>query len=159
MGVPAPGWGFTQLLQFGEFGEKDRTLAELSRYMYLEGYDLRHFISMRTVPGIVEFCTRIYYKLTAEKNDPFTLSYSKDLKDIHSKVRLQRLLFTAHTIAMSGNALKLVAYQGNPLAFNYPQLMAFTKQSIQMSQVISREKTAEKIIRNREKINQEWKDI
>lgn len=159
MGVPAPGWGLTQLLQFGEFGEKDRTIAELSRYMYLEGYDLRHFVSMGTMPGIVEFCTRIYYKLTLEKSDPFTLSYSKDLKDIHNRVRLQKLLFTAHTIAISGNAMKIVAHQGNPLAFNYPQLIAFTKQSIQMFQVKTCDKTAEKVIRNREQIDREWKNI
>ncbi|MDZ5782393.1 hypothetical protein [Marinococcus luteus] len=159
MGIPAPGWGLTQLLQFGEFGEKDRTLADISRYMYLKGYDLRHFISMGIVPGIVEICTRIYYKLTLEKDDPFTLSYSKDLNDIQNKARLQKLLFTAHAVATGGNALKIVTTQGNPAAFNYPQLIAFTKQSIQMSQIVTRDKKTEKIIRNREKINEEWKNI
>lgn len=159
MGVPTPGWGLTQLLQFGEFGEKDRTVADLARYMYLEGYDLRHFISMGTVPGIVELCTRIYYKLTLEKSDPFTLTYSKDLKEIHNKIRLQKLLFTAHSAATGGNALKIFMHQGNPLAFNYPQLIAFTKQSIQMSAISTRDKTTEKIIRNREQINQEWHNV
>lgn len=159
MGVPAPGWGVTQLLQFGEIGEKDRTVADLARYMYLEGYDLRHFISMGTVPGIVELCTRIYYKLTLEKSDPFTLTYSKDLKEIHNKIRLQKLLFTAHSVATGGNALKIFMYQGNPLAFNYPQLIAFTKQSIQMSVISTRDKTTEKIIRNREQLNREWENM
>jgi hypothetical protein len=47
-------------------------------------------------------------------------------------------------------------HQGNPLAFNTAQWLVFVKQSVKMGQLYMRDKTGEKIIRNRENINKEW---
>lgn len=158
MGIPIPGWGFTQLLQFGRLGEKDRPVADITRWMYLNGYDLRHFITMGTVPGVIELLTRIYFKYTLPKEE-FSPAYAKNLKEIHDHVRLQKLLFTAHSVATSGNVLKLILLQGNPLAFNAAEFLAFIKQSAKMKQIYTRERTGEKVIKGRESINMNWKDI
>lgn len=159
MGVPVPGWGFTQLLQFGSFGENDKTIADLARYMYIEGYDLRHFLNMGTVPSSIELCTRIYYQLTIKKEEFFSPVYSKEIRTIHNNIRLQKLLFTAHSVATNGNLIKIILHRGNPLSFNVAQMLGFIKQSVQMAQIELRDRTAEKIIRNREKINGEWRNF
>jgi hypothetical protein len=159
MGIPIPGWGFTQLLQFGSFGEKDRTVADITRWMYLNGYDLRHFITMGTVPGVIELFTRIYFKYTLPKEELVSPAYAKNLKEIHDHVRLQKLLFAAHSVATSGNVLKIILHQGNPLAFNTAELLGFIKQSAKMKQIYTREKAGEKVIKGRESINKGWNNI
>ncbi|UZD48725.1 hypothetical protein [Peribacillus frigoritolerans] len=158
MGLPIPGWGFTQLLQFGSFGENERTIADLTRWMYIEGYDLRHFLTIGTVPGIIELLTRIYFKCTLKKDELASPMYAKNLKELQENIRLQRLLFCAHSVAASGNIIKIILLQGNPLAFNTAELLAFIKQSIRIGQVNRRDKTGEKVIRNRDRINKEWND-
>jgi hypothetical protein len=156
MGIPIPGWAFTQLLHFGKFGEKERSVADLTRWMYLEGYDLRHFVSMSIVPSIIELLTRIYNKFTVDDAEFLSLQYEKDLMEIQYKIRLHKLLFIAHSVATSGNAIKIAMYHGNPLALNLAEILAFTKESIQFGQILLRDKTPEKIIRNRDNIDKWW---
>lgn len=157
MGIPVPGWAFTQLLQFGKLGkEKDHTVADLARWMYINGYDLRHFMVMGTVPGIIELLIRIYNQGSSSHADPFSLQYEKELTEIHGNIRLHKLLFIAHAVASSGNVLKVIMYKGNPLSLNIPELLALTKETIRNGQISLRDKTAEKIIRNRDNINKNW---
>jgi hypothetical protein len=76
-GIAIPGWGFTQLLQMGSFGEKERNVADITRWMYENGYDLRHFITMSAVPASIEMIVRMYHLLSAEmplKRENFTAS-------------------------------------------------------------------------------------
>jgi len=159
MGLPIPGWGFTQILQFGSFGENDRTLAELTKWMYLEGYDLRHFLTMGTVPGIIELFTRIYFRCTLNKDELASPIYAKNIKELQDHIRLEKLLFIAHSVATSGNVVKIILHQGNPLSFNTAELLGLVKQSVHIGQVNFRDKTGEKIIRNRNRINNEWNKI
>ncbi len=156
MGIAIPGWGLTQLLQFGKVGEKDRIIADLAKWMYLEGYDLRHLLTMGTMPATIEIFTKLYFKLTIPEAELLSPLYAKDLNKIHNNIRLQKLLFIAHSVASSGNVMKIMLHQGNPLAFNTAQLFNFFKQSVEMGIVRSRETTGEKIIRNRERIDKEW---
>ncbi|WP_051317092.1 hypothetical protein [Ectobacillus panaciterrae] len=159
MGIPVPGWGFTQLLQFGSFGEKGRSIADIARWMYLEGYDLRHFLTMSLVPGIIELLVRIYFRLTSEKEDFLSPLYAQNLRNIQNNIRLQKLLFTAHSVAVSGNILKVFLAHGNPLALNSAELLGFAKQSVQMTLIRARNTTAEQMIRNRENIDSFWGNL
>lgn len=159
MGLPIPGWGFTQLLQFGSLGENDRTLAELTKWMYLEGYDLRHFLSMGIVPGTIELFTKIYFRCTLSKEELASPIYAKNIKELQNHIRLEKLLFVAHSVATSGNVVKIILHQGNPLSFNMAELLGLIKQSVRIGKVNSRDKTGEKIVRNRDRINSEWNKI
>jgi hypothetical protein len=165
MGVPIPGWGFLQLLQFGSFGAKERTIADISRWMYLNGYDLRHFITMSIQVAVIEIIIRGYHYLSSIKsekmlNKPLIQGIaSKELAEINSKLKLHKMLFLSHAIAASGNAIKVFTYGGNPLAINAPQWIMFVKESITMAKMMTRDKTSEKIIRNRNKIDEEWDNI
>lgn len=157
MGLPVPGWGFTQLLQFGNLGENDRTFADIARWMYVEGYDLRHFLTMSTVPGSIELLNRLYHKKTSDHYETPGLYLDKNLNELEQNVRLEKLLFISHSVAASGNVAKIIMNYGNPLNFNMPVWLGLIKQSVQFTLIETRNKDAEKAVRNRDKINNTWK--
>ena len=165
MGVPITGWAFLQLLQFGSLGANNKTIADISRWMYLNGYDLRHFLTMSIPVAVIEVVVRGYHYLSSLET-PEQLKYSlhrsivsKELAQIQSNLKLHKMLFLSHAIAASGNALKVFTYSGNPLAINLPQWLLFFKESVRIVQAINRDKIPEKIMRNRKKINKEWEEI
>ncbi|MBD1930178.1 hypothetical protein H6F74_28745 [Trichocoleus sp. FACHB-90] len=55
--------------------------------------------------------------------------------------------------------MKVFTYSGNPLAINLPQWMLFLKESVKITQAITRDKIPEIIVRNRNKIHKEWEEI
>lgn len=118
MGLPAPFMTLIQAINLGSFGEKGRTLGELSRWMYLNGYDFRHFLVSGITPGTIEIILRAYIMLRHYSEHGET----KFSLDNHPKY--QSMLLLSHSIAALGNAGKITLMQGNPLAFNYAQWMA-----------------------------------
>ncbi|HEY9800237.1 MAG TPA: hypothetical protein V6D25_07755 [Leptolyngbyaceae cyanobacterium] len=165
MGIPIPGWAFLQLIQFGSFGSDKKTIADISRWMYLNGYDLRHFVTMSLPVAAIEFLVRTYHYLSSLENPqqlqyyPYTSATTKELAGIKSNLKLRKMLLLAHAMATSGNAVKVFIYSSNPLAINLTQWIFLIKESVRMIQAVSRDTTHEKIIRNREKINSVWQEI
>lgn len=165
MGIPIPGWGFLQLMRFGSFGPRDRTIADISRFMYLKGYDLRHFITMSIPVAVIEIIIRAYHyisSLSDKKSVRPKLGNTildSDLERVQNNLKLHKMLFIAHSIAASGNAIKVFSYGGNPLAINLPQWIMFIKESIKISKGLLRDKTPEMIDRNRKIIDEEWDNI
>ncbi|NLO38212.1 MAG: hypothetical protein GX115_01885 [Ruminiclostridium sp.] len=165
MGIPIPGWGFLQLLQFGSFGKKDRTIAEISKWMYLNGYDLRHFITMSVSPAIIEIIVRGYHYLSLLNSEKQLVHSMTDthadteITKMESNLKLHKMLFLSHAFAAGGNAFKIFINQGNPLALNISQWIMLLKESIKMTKAVTRDKKLEMIIRNRNKIDEEWEAI
>lgn len=165
MGVPIPGWAFLQLMQFGSIGSNDKTVADISRWMYVNGYDLTHLVTMSVPTSIIELIVRSYHYLSLLES-PEHLSNLvnssiavKEITQIKSNLKLHKMLFLAHAVAASGNALKVFSYAGNPLAINLTQWSALIKESVVIIKMINRDKTPEKIVSNRSKINAKWKEI
>ncbi|MBD2534354.1 hypothetical protein H6G97_34505 [Nostoc flagelliforme FACHB-838] len=164
-GIPIPGWGFLQLLQFGSFGSNQKTIADISGWMYLNGYDLRHFITMSTSVAVIELIVRGYHYLSCLENQEQLQNFKhtsiglSEIAKIKSNLKLHKMLFLAHGMAASGNLLKIFIYSGNPVAINLPQWLSLMKESVHIIQASARDTTSEKIIRNREKINEVWKEI
>lgn len=128
MGLPAPMMGLFNLLQFGEIGEYDQTIAEIVQGMYYEGYDFIHFCTLSIPVMIVEVVTRLGYAFkrikeghTVKESIPVSLNREK-----HPK--LSTMLFIGHSAATACNAGK-VYFTQNPMAINYPQWVAFAKYS------------------------------
>ena len=128
MGLPAPFMRMFNLLQFGNIGEYDQTIAEIVQGMYYEGYDFIHFCSMSVPAMLVEVIVRIGYAFkrineghTIKDSIPVALNREK-----HPK--LATMLFLGHSAATAVNAGK-VAFTENPMAINYAQWIAFTKYS------------------------------
>lgn len=140
MGLPAPFMSMFNLLQFGNIGEYDQTIAEIVQGMYYEGYDFIHFCSMSVPAMLVEVIVRIGYAFkrineghTIKDSIPVALNREK-----HPK--LATMLFLGHSAATAVNAGK-VAFTENPMAINYPQWIAFTKYSYSQLKWAVMEKT------------------
>ena len=128
MGLPAPLMGLFNLLQFGNIGEEELTVAEIVRGMYYEGFDFIHFCSQSMSVIVIELIVRLGYAIKRIKEGnkvkdsiPISLNRSK-----HPK--LATMLFIGHIGATAVNAGK-VYFTKNPMAINYPQWMAFAKYS------------------------------
>lgn len=118
-GVPAPFLPLAQAFNIGNFGKKGRTIAELARWMYANGYDLRHFLVGGIGPGLIELLLRAFIMIrhySAHGEVKFVLGNNP-------KFRL--MLLCSHGIAAAANAGKVALYQGNPLAINEAQWLAF----------------------------------
>ena len=128
MGLPAPLMGLFNLLQFGNIGEEELTVAEIVQGMYYEGFDFIHFCSQSMSVIVIELIVRLGYAIKRIKEGnkvkdsiPISLNRSK-----HPK--LATMLFIGHIGATAVNAGK-VYFTKNPMAINYPQWMAFAKYS------------------------------
>lgn len=135
MGVPAPGFSLAQVLQFGNFGENQRTIADLARFMYLKGYDSRHFLTMSTSVAAIEIVLRAYFavrrKLDSEyESEAIHLERVCGSQSVSDHPTFQAMALTSHTIATAANAGKVAIYGGSPLAINYPQWLTFIKSAM-----------------------------
>ena len=158
MGLPAPFMSMFNLLQFGNIGEYDQTIAEIVQGMYYEGYDFIHFCSMSVPAMLVEVIVRIGYAFkrineghTIKDSIPVALNREK-----HPK--LATMLFLGHSAATAVNAGK-VAFTENPMAINYAQWIAFTKYSYFQLKWAIIERTAMKDAYVTGKIYEELKEV
>lgn len=89
--------------------------TDVARYMYVHGYDLRHFATMGIVPATVEMVIR-GWRLCE--------SYEKEESPELTKAKTASMLMLGHTMAVSGNLIKTgVVYGMNPLALNWAQAL------------------------------------
>lgn len=98
--------------------------TDVARYMYTNGYDLRHFFTMGITPGIVSAIIRGYWLLKS-----YATGGTAQRKLEHAK--LTSMLLLGHTIATSGTLLKTGLLFGmNPAALNYNQILAMAPATI-----------------------------
>ncbi len=119
MGLPPPFFTLLQRINLNDpFSKKSRTIGQIARWMYLNGYDFRHFITMGLTPAVIEIILRSY----------LMLKHYYEKKEIQFRVasnpKYRLMLLLAHAIACAGNAGKIALYQGNPLAINYAEWLA-----------------------------------
>jgi hypothetical protein len=121
MGLPAPFMALFQGINIGSIGEKGHSVGEVARSMYLNGYDLRHFLVSGITPATIEIILRAYVMLRHySEHGEFQPNLMK-----HPKYRT--MLTAAHGIAATANAGKVVLMQGNPLAINAAEWFAFIR--------------------------------
>lgn len=124
-GLPAPLFTLLQLGAESPFVhrkagiEGKATWAQVSQYMYLNGYDLRHFFAMGITPAIVSVVIWEYWLLKSYADGATKEQRQKE------HVKLTSMLLLGHSIATSGTLLKTgLIYGMNPLALNYNQILA-----------------------------------
>jgi hypothetical protein len=99
--------------------------TDVARYMYTQGYDLRHFFTTGITPGVVSAIIRGYWLL----NSYATGGTAAQRKLEHAK--LTSMLLLGHAIATSGTLLKTGLLFGmNPAALNYNQILAMAPATI-----------------------------
>jgi len=127
-GLPAP---LMPLLQFIPqdveiFG---KSIAKVSREMYEAGYDFRAFISQSVSVFVIDLLVRILYFVKRHYKDGFSFAESVPVElSGKFKPKLQTMLFTAHTIGITANAVK--SHFGGPMQINAAQAMAFFRYGI-----------------------------
>lgn len=158
-GLPAPLMPLLQILQVGKFGNGEYTVGQLSRLMYVKGYDFGHFLAMSIPTMIIEGLVRLAYAVKRliegrELHDSLPLAISGQPRP----PKLQTMLFTAHLIATSVNVGR-VAVTKNPLAVNYPEWIMFAKSAIQQLKWTFFEKEAQRLTHVQTKIDEDWDDL
>lgn len=145
MGLPAPGWVATGLMQFGSVGPQDLTVAQTARQMYIGGYDSRHFLTMATSPAAAELFLRGYWGLRSSLDEDFAESTAHAALvaeagyHLGGHPRYIGMTLIAHTVASAANSGKIAMYgAAGPYAFNYTQWLAFLKSSLRMFQIKAR---------------------
>lgn len=159
-GVPIPGWTYLQAFQFGSIGDKKRTIAELARYMYVQGYDVRHLATMSVSQAAIEVIVRIYHFLVnegPEKKKSYELTSESEYGQIKNDIKLHRMIYLATSVAVVGNVGKIAANGGNPLAINLVVWEEFAKNAVVDFYVRHRNsKEYEKVIEARHVIDENF---
>lgn len=121
-GLPVPFAGLLQLFQGGSLTEHGYSVAELSRLMYRDGYDFRHFLATTIPVLIIEVVVRVAFFARQ-------LKQGKNLKEAfpgNGQPRLQTMLLIAHGTASGINAGKVIITK-NPMGVNLAQWGAFAQ--------------------------------
>ncbi len=117
-GLPIPFMPLLQSIQIGNINGK--TIGEVSRLMYVRGYNLNHLAAM-SIPAItIELIVRTFFLV-------FNLCDNKSITESlpFNKPKVDKMLFNSYLIAAGCNSAKMIALQGNIFAFN-PTIWAGT---------------------------------
>jgi len=115
-GLPVPFMPLLQAIQVGNINGK--TIGEVSRLMYVKGYNLNHLAAM-SIPAItIEIIVRTFYLIYNLSNNE-SVAYSLPF----NKAKIDKMLFNSYLVATGFNCGKLMLNQGNIFAFN-PTLWA-----------------------------------
>lgn len=165
-GLPAPFMTAAGLLRFGSFGTNERTVADLARYMYVQGYDLRHFTTTCTVPAGIRLLLGAYVLARCYVDKAYDEGWrgrARATGALLTHPSFEAMLFLADSVACAANAGKVVAlYQGNPSAFNYGQWLALLQSAYTFASNQLERPTNVLIDRanaNEESLRERWKHI
>jgi hypothetical protein len=133
-GLQLPGWSALLTIDKTVVGS-ERTVAELSRWMYLRGYDTWHMPALAAPVLGIEAVLRGYLGLRQlldeeyrEELDIERLQTGSDR--VADLPRYEVMALIARGIAVAGNAGRFSLSGANPLTLNFPLWMAFAKSFI-----------------------------
>jgi hypothetical protein len=75
MGLQPPGFTLLQAFDVRSLLNEERTVGELARFMYLKGYDSRHFLTMSTSVAAAEVVLRGYYFLRRHFDEEYDAEF------------------------------------------------------------------------------------
>jgi hypothetical protein len=152
-GLPAPFMTLMQGINAGSVGPHGKNVGQLARYMYLNGYDFRHFLVSGLTPAVIEIVLRGYLMLRHYSEHGET-----EFK-LASNPKYRSMLLAAHGIACAGNAGKISLLQGNPLAINQAEWMAFFRYLIPHLKYVIFDRHRLRMEHLDEIIDEEWDQI
>lgn len=130
-GLPAPFMAQIQRIQAdsGLALETADTVSinELTRHMYSNGYDLRHFLTMAIVPAFAELIIRTYHAVRGSSEE---VDLGKE--GIRARLKLSKMLLVTHALLSSTNILKTALYRWDPTALNLAEFVALAKQMLSL---------------------------
>ena len=157
-GLPIPGFCS---LQFFQTEIVDKSIAKIAENMYLDGYDLRHMVSMGIPVFINEMIIKIYCEMSKQSTDTvFTIAEMEKVK-LDNKLKEEKMRVITNTAATLGNAVKFIAPPscGNPTAINMVQWLTFLQSGIVITKAGLRDISVEEVMYSREEIDKKWDDL
>lgn len=124
-------------------------VRDVVRYMYSNGYDLRHFVTMKVSPAIAELILWSYHGIRAH-------AVGSDPGDVGIPDRLKREQMQAltHAALASANVLKTALYGWNPMAINLAQFVTLAKRMLSLMKL-----AAERDQLLRQRLDDGWKAL
>ena len=92
------------------------SVRDVARYMYSNGYDLRHFVTMKISPAIAEIILSAYHGVRA-----YAAGTAPGEAGIADRLKREQMLALTHGLLASANVLKTALYGWNPMAINLAQ--------------------------------------
>jgi hypothetical protein len=129
-GLPLPGW--TALATLGGPTLGGKTIGDVARQMYIDGFDSWHFASMATSAAAVDIVLRGYWGLRRAVDPAWRDVVGLEAErhgstHVSDHPRFASLSLGAHGAAAAGNLVKVAMYGGNPLALNYSEWLTFLR--------------------------------
>ena len=103
------------------------SVRDVARYMYANGYDLRHFMTTRISPAIAEVILGAYHGVRA-----CTASPEPGEAGLPDRLKREQMLALTHGLLASANILKTALYGWNPMAINLAQFQMLAKRMLSL---------------------------
>lgn len=156
-GLPIPGFITTQF-----FAGDDSSIARIAEQMYMDGYDLRHFAAMETPVLIKNMITDAYCRMCMPDDAKVMESIAdRQIRENRKKAYKYKLRLISDAVSCGGNVLKffIPPTMGNMTALNLPEWISLIRDTVIHTKYQMRDKNLEKIIADREIINENWKKL
>ena len=103
------------------------SVRDVARYMYANGYDLRHFVTMKISPAIAEVILTAYHgvRTCATGSEP-------GKPGLPDRLKREQMLALTHGLLASANILKTALYGWNPMAINLAQFQMLAKRMLSL---------------------------
>ena len=136
-GLPAPLMGPFQLVNAKpgftlKEGGDPVSVRDVARYMYANGYDLRHFMTTKISPAIAEVILGAYHGVRACAADP-----KPGEPGFPDRLKQEQMLALTHGLLSSANVLKTALYGWNPLAIDLAQFQILAKRMLSLAKLAS----------------------
>lgn len=131
-GLPAPLMAPFQLVSANSGitlrkGGDPVAVRDVARYMYANGYDLRHFMTAKTSPAIAEAILAAYHGVRACAANP-----EPGQPGLPDRLKREQMMALTHGLLASANILKTALYGWNPMAINLAQFQTLTKRMLSL---------------------------
>ena len=107
-------------------------VRDVVRYMYSNGCDLRHFLTMKISPAIAAVILSAYHAVRACGAGP-----EPGEAGIPEKLKREQMLALTHGLLASANVLKTALYGWNPAAINLAQFEALARRMLSLVKLAS----------------------
>lgn len=125
------------------------SVRNVTRYMYANGYDLRHFMTTRISPAIAEVILSAYHGARA-----FAAGQGPEQASLPDKLKHEQMLALTHGLLASANVLKTALYGWNPMAINLAQFQTLAKRMLSLAKL-----SAERDRLVRQRLDDGWKAL
>ncbi len=103
------------------------SVRDVARYMYSNGYDLRHFMTMKISPAIAEVVLWAYHGARA-----CATGLEPSRAGIPDRLKRDQMLALTHALLASANVLKISLYGWNPMALNLAQFEVLARRMLSL---------------------------